>query len=475
METICPAATGNSTRRAKNNPREIFGWEMYDWANSAFYTTVVSTLFGPYLTELTQRVVGQNGVVLSLGPIGSITAKSFFPMCVSVAVFLQIFLLPTVGAVADYSNFKKRFMALFCYLAVAANCLMFFVAGTRYWLGGLLFIVATVAFSASNAIYNGFLADITTEDQRDKVSSRGFAYGYLGGGLLLALNFLLMKSAPKLGIDIYLAIRLSILSAGVWWGGFALITFATLKTRAVERSLPAGTSYLTVGFAGIGSTLRELIRLRHTLRYLTGYLFYNNGIQTVISMASVFLAQELFISRGIKTDQSFLLGIFLMVQFVAIFGALFFERLAQVINTKPAILVSLLLWVIVVIYGYGFLQNTKGAWAMAVIIALVLGGSQALSRSLFSLMIPKTHEASFFSVYELSDRGISWLGPLIFGAIAAVTNSYRQALLSLIIFFVIGTIILYLTDTDKAIHEAGNLLPEEARLGNASHSPAKLS
>ena len=475
-QTIWPAAIGDSTRRAKNNPREIFGWEMYDWANSAFYTTVVSTLFGPYLTELAQRVVGQNGVVLSLGPIGSITAKSFFPMCVSVAVFLQIFLLPTVGAVADYSNLKKRFMALFCYLAVAANCLMFFVAGTRYWLGGLLFIIATVAFSASNAIYNGFLADIATEDQRDKVSSRGFAYGYLGGGLLLALNFLLMKGAPRLGIDPYMAVRLSILSAGVWWGAFALITFATLKTRTAERSLPPGASYLTVGFSGIAATIRDLgSSVPHTLRYLVGYLFYNNGIQTVISMASVFLAQELFISRGLKTDQSFLLGIFLLVQFVAIFGALFFERLAHVIGTKPAILLSLGLWVVVVIYGYGFLHSTRGAWAMAVIIALVLGGSQALSRSLFSLMIPQGHEASFFSVYELSDRGISWLGPLIFGAIAAATNSYRQALLSLIIFFVVGTFILYLTDTDSAIHEAGNLLPEEARLGNASHSLVKVS
>jgi UMF1 family MFS transporter len=463
-QPILPAVPGSAKLFPKNDPRELFGWKMYDWANSAFYTTVVSTLYGPYLTELTQRVVGQNGVILGLGPVGAITAKSFFPTCVSVAVFLQIFLLPTLGAVADYSNLKKKMMALFCYVAVMANCLMFFVAGTRYWIGGLLFIIATVAFAASNAFYNGFLGEITTEDQRDKVSSRGFAYGYLGGGLLLALNFLLMKSAPRLGLHPYLAVRLSILSAGVWWGGFALITFATLKTRAAKESLPPGKSYLTVGFSGLSRTFREFARLRHTLRFLIGYLFYNNGIQTVISMASVFMAQELFISRGLETNQSFLLGIFLMVQFVAVVGALLFERLAQAINTKQAILISLLLWVSVVIYGYGFLHTTREAWGMAVLIALVLGGSQALSRSLFSLMIPAGREASFFSVYELSDRGISWLGPLIFGAIAAATNSYRQALLSLIVFFVIGTIILYLTDTDKAIHEAGNLLPKEAAL-----------
>jgi MFS transporter, UMF1 family len=448
----------------KNNPREVFGWKMYDWANSAFYTTVVGALYGPYLTELTQRTVGDNGVVVRFGPIGAITAKSFFPTCVSVAVFLQIFLLPMLGAVADYSNLKKRMMALFCYIAVTANCLMFFVAGRMYLIGGLLFIIANLGFGASVVFYNGFLGEITTEDQRDKVSSRGFAYGYLGGGLLLALNFLLVKIAPRLGMDPYMAVRISLLSAGVWWGSFALITFATLRTREAKKSLPPGKSYLTVGFSELGRTFRDLARLRHTLKFLVGYLFYNDGIQTVISMASVFMAQELFTSRGLQTDQSFLLGIFLMVQFVAIAGALLFERLAYVINTKRAILISLVLWVVVVIYGYAFLHTTTEAWVMGAIIAIVLGGSQALSRSLFSRMIPAGREASFFGLYEVSERGTSWLGPLTFGAVVAATNSYRQALLSLIIFFVFGTIVLYLTNTDKAIHEAGNLLPEEAAL-----------
>lgn len=449
----------------KNNPREVFGWKMYDWANSAFSTTIVGALFGPYLTEITQRVVGENGTVLSLGPFGEITSKSYFPTCVSVAVFLQIFLLPILGSIADYSNLKKKMMALFCYIAVAATCLMYFVDGRLYWLGGLLFIVANLGFGAAVVFYNGFLNDITTEDQRDKVSSRGFAYGYLGGGLLLALNFLLVKSAPRLGMDPFMAVRLSFLSAGLWWGGFGLISFATLRTRAAEKSLPAGKTYLTIGFSELGRTFRELARLRHTLKYLIGYLFFNDGIQTVISMASVFMAQELFTARGLKTDQSFLLLIFLMVQFVAIFGALFFERLAYVINTKNAIMVSLVLWAAVVIYGYGFLQTTKQAWFMAGVIAIVLGGSQALSRSLFSRMIPAGREASFFGIYEVSERGTSWMGPLVFGAVVAATNSYRQALLSLIIFFVVGAIVLYLTDTDKAIHEAGNLLPTEAAAG----------
>lgn len=451
-----------SHHRDKNNPREIFGWKMYDWANSAFSTTVAGALLGPYLTELAQSAVGENGIVIDLGRLGAITAKSFFPTCVSVAVLLQVFLLPILGSIADYSNLKKKMMALFCYLAVVATCLLFLVTDGLYWLGGLLFIIANLCFGAAVVFYNGFLNDITTEDQRDKVSSRGFAYGYLGGGLLLALNFLLVSNAGRFGLDPYMAVRISLLSAGVWWGGFALISFFTLKSRAAEKSLPPGKSYLSVGFSELGRTFRELARLRHTLRYLIGYLFFNDGIQTVIAMASVFMAQELFISRGIPTDQSFLLGIFLMVQFVAIFGALLFERLAYAINTKRAILVSLVLWSGVVIYGYGFLRTTTDAWVMGAVIAIVLGGSQALSRSLFSRMIPAGREASFFGLYEVSERGTSWMGPLLFGAVVAVTNSYRQALLSLIVLFVVGTVILYLTDTDKAIHEAGNLLPEEA-------------
>ena len=453
---------GGTGHLPRNDPREVFGWKMYDWANSAFYTTVVGALYGPYLTEITQKVVGENGIVISFGPVGSITAKSFFPSCVSIAVFLQVFMLPILGGIADYSNLKKRMMALFCYIAVTANCLMFFVTGRLYVLGGLLFIIANLGFGASIVFYNAFLGEITTEDQRDKVSSRGFAYGYLGGGLLLALNFLLVISASRLGLDAQLAVRISLLSAGVWWGGFALITFARLKTREAEKVLPRGKTYLTIGFSELRRTFRELARLRHTLKYLIAYLFYNDGIQTVISMASVFIAQELFVSRGLRTDESFLLLIFLMVQFVAIFGALAFERLAYVINTKNAIMISLLLWCGVVIYGYALFHTAREAWIMAAVIAIVLGGSQALSRSLFSRMIPAGREASFFGIYEVSERGTSWIGPLVFGAVVAATNSYRRAMLSLIVFFVVGTVILYVTKTDKAIHEAGNLLPEEA-------------
>jgi UMF1 family MFS transporter len=444
-----------------NDKREIFGWLMYDWANSAFYTTVVGALFGPYLTALAQAAVGENGTVLNLGFLGSVTAKSLHTFTVTIAVLSQVFLLPVVGAIADYSHKKKRYMAIFCYIAVTANCLMFFVAGNLYLMGSFLFIVATLCYGASMVLYNAYLPEISTEDQRDKVSSRGFALGYLGGGLLLALNFGFVILAPKIGVSQGMAVRLSLLSAGLWCGGFAIITFRRLKTRAPAQTLPPEKSFLSVGLSQLAVTFRELNRLRHTLRYLIAYLFYNDGIQTVISAASVFLAQELFVARGQEAPQSFLLGIYLLVQFVAIGGSLLFERVARWAGTKNAILISIVIWIGIVLYCYSFLQTTTEAYVLGVMIAIVLGGSQALSRSLFSRMIPAGRESSFFGLYEVAERGTSWMGPLVFSIVVARTGSYRQALLSLIFFFVVGMIILFLTDTDKAVHEAGNVLPEE--------------
>jgi UMF1 family MFS transporter len=443
----------------KNDPREIFGWKMYDWANSAFYTTVVGALFSPYLTRLAQTAVGENGVVLNLGFLGSVTAKSLPSLCVSISVGAQVFLLPILGALGDYSDLKKRLMALFCYIAVLCNCLLFFIQGNLYLWGGLLFIFANVCFGASIVFYNAFLPEIVTEDQTDKVSSRGYAYGYLGGAILLTLNLVLVLGAERLGISQGLAVRLSFLSAGIWWGGFAVITFLNLKSRPKTKLLPPGKGYVAAGFMEIFDTVRQLRRLPITLRYLLSYLVYNDGIQTVIFAASAFLEQELFP----KGNPTFLLEIFLMVQFVAVLGALLFERLAYLIKTKNAILVSLVIWAGIVIYAYRFLHSVKEAWVMAGMIAIVLGGSQALSRSLFSRMIPAGKEAAFFGLYEVSERGTSWMGPLLFSIVIARTGSYRQALLSLIVFFVVGLIGLWLTDTDRGVREAGNLVPGEVK------------
>ena len=415
----------------------------------------------PHLTTLAQDDVGRNGIVATLGPFGSITALSFFPYCISASVSLQVLLLPLIGAIADYSRAKKRLMAAFCYGGVTATCLLYFITGHRYLIGGLLLIVANLAFGVTTALYNAFLNDVTTEDQRDKVSSQGYALGYLGGGLLLAAHLGLVNASDRLGLSRELAVRLSLLSSGLWWGGFALITFDRLKTRVPTRTRPSTRSYLSIGLSELRGLWTELARLPHTRRYLIAYMAYNDAIQTVITVASVFLAQELFVGRGLPTNEAFLMGLVLMVQFVAFGGALLFERVAFLLNTKHAILLSLVIWTGIVVYAYGLLQTVAQAWMMGAVLAAVLGGSQALSRSLFSQMIPAGHEAAFFGVYEIAERGTSWIGPFFFGLVASVTGSYRQAILSLVVLFLAGIVMLFFTDTARAVHDSGAHLPTE--------------
>jgi UMF1 family MFS transporter len=438
---------------AINDRREIFGWSMYDWANSGFQTTVVTVMSGPYLTALARSDVGENGVIIDFWPL-VVTAKSFFPFCIGFSVLLQVFFLPVLGAVADYTSLKKPLMAGFCYTGSAATCLLFFVTADRYLAGGLLLIVGNLCFGASLVLYNAFLNDIATEDRRDKVSSGGYALGYLGGGVLLLANLALLQNAPALGIGDDLAVRLSLGSAGVWWGGFAIITFRSLRGRPAAEAPPAGRSVVMAGLQELLVSLRALRQLPQTLRYLVAYMLFNDGIQTVIAMASLFLSQELFVARGLPEDQSFLVGLILMIQFVAFFGAQLFERIALLLGTKRAILISLVIWTGTIVYAYGWLETTRQAWMMGGVIATVLGGSQALSRSLFSRMIPASREASFFGVYEIADRGTSWIGPILFGIVAAATNSYRQAILSLIVLFLAGMIALLLTDTERAVRDA---------------------
>ncbi len=459
------------TNFPQNDRREIFGWLMYDWANSAFYTVVISVLLGPYLTALAQADVCQrlgnapgceNGTIIDLGFIGSITATSLVPTALAISIFVQIFFLPVLGAIADYTRLKKRLMAFFCYLGVLASCFLFFITDDSYLIGCLLMMIANMSFAAANVFYNAFLVDITTEDRRDKISSYGFASGYFAGVVILILSLLLINSAESLGISQGLAVRISMLAASLWWGVFALFTFFLIKSRNAAKQPEIEKPLVFIGFSEVWQTLKEIKDLRYTLTFLVAYLFYNDGIQTVILNSSVFLSQELFTPEERATNQSFLLGIFLVAQISALVGSLVFERLARIIGAKKTILVCLAIWCGIVIYAYGFLATTTHAWIMSVFIGLVLGSVQALSRSLFSQMIPRGRESSFFGLYEISEKGTSWLGNLVFGIVVASTGSYRHAILAIIVFFIVGSVILLFTDTTKAIHEAGNLTPKEA-------------
>ncbi len=444
----------------KNDRKEIFGWMLYDWANSAFYTTVVSVLIGPYLINLATKAVGADGIILDLF-FFSVTPKGLPSFCIAISVISMVVFLPILGAIADYTHLKKRFMAIFCYTGVLASALLFFVTES-YLACSVLLIIANMTFAAANVFYNAFLVDITTEDRRDRISSYGYAAGYIGGFVMLILNWLLINNAERLGISVGLAVRISFLTASIWWGVFGFASFYILRARGAAKAIPPGKNLATVGFSELWETLKELRRLRYTMIFLVAYLFYNDGIQTVILQSSVFLSYELFTSRGLPEDNSFLIKIFFIAQVSALVGALVFERIARVLGAKRTILVSLAIWCAIVIYAYGFLSSQFQAIIMGVCIGLVLGSTQALSRSLYSQMIPIGRESGFFGLYEISEKGTSWMGQLLFTIIVGATGSFRQAILGLIVFFVVGSIVLLFTDTTRAIHEAGNLTPEES-------------
>ena len=451
----------NQTEVVRNDRKEVFGWMVYDWANSAFFTVVVGVLVGPYLLNLAQTAVGENGVVLDL-VLFKVTPKGLPAFCTAVSVISMVIFLPILGAIADYTHLKKALMAVFCYIGVVAGALLFFVTES-YVACSVLFIVANMTFAAANVFYNAFLIDITSEDQRDKVSSYGYGLGYLSGFLVLILNLLFLKNAEDwFGFSTGMAVRISFLGASLWWGLFALITFRLVRTRRPDKSIPHEKNLVTVGFGEVWQTLKELRRLRYTAIFLIAYLFYNDGIQTVILQASVFMSYELFTSKGLPADNSFLIIIFGIAQISAFAGALVFERISRFIGAKRTIILSLMIWCGIVIYAYGFFQTATQAYILGACIGVVLGSAQALSRSLYSQMIPAGRESSFFGLYEISEKGTSWMGQLMFTIIVGATGSFRHAILGLIVFFIAGSLILLFTDTTRAIHEAGNLTPEEA-------------
>ncbi len=433
-----------------NDKREITGWMMYDWANSAFSTTVVTALLGPYIQALAEAATEPFRVFGT-----AIQPGAIYPAAVSLSVILQVFFLPLLGTIADYTHLKKRMLLAFAYTGAFATILLFFVRadmpaiGTRGAVvaGSLLFIIANLAFGAAIVFYNSFLPQIASPDKRDEVSSKGWAIGYLGGGLLLLLNLLLLMVMD----DTALAVRISMASAGVWWLAF---TFLFPQRRLIQRAPSRSrgeVNLFTHGIKQIFHTFGELWnRYPMTLRYLIAYLIYNDGIQTVIVVAAAFAADEL----GVPAQT--ILILVLMIQFVAFGGALLFGRIARRIGAKKAIMVSLVVWSGIVIYAYLFLNNQTQLFVMGAVLALVLGGSQALSRSLFSQMIPPEQEAEYFGFYEISERGTSWLGTAAFALAVQLTGSQRIAIVSLIIFFVLGLLLLSRVDVRRAITEAGN-------------------
>ncbi|MEU3574414.1 MFS transporter [Kitasatospora sp. NPDC036755] len=454
--TPAPADDGRSLRRMQ------FGWYINDWANAAFSATVLTVFLGPYLTTVAKEAADAAGNVHPLGL--TIRAGSFFPYTVSFSVLLSVAVMLLSGTVADRTGRHKELMCGFAYIGSLATMGMFFLGGDRYLLGGALLVVANISYAVSVALSYAYLPGLASPDERDKVSSKGWAYGYAGGGLLLIANLALFQGHDAFGLDSGTAVRICLASAGLWWALFTIVPMLRLPSRA--GIAPAAEASAAEGGKPdgkpVGGSLRELARTlrgmrKHplTLLYLAAFLCYNDGIQTVVSQASLYGSEEL------GMEQTSLVTAVLLVQVVAIGGALLLGRIAHRYGAKRTILGSLVGWVVTLALGY-FMPAHQPVWfyVLACMIGLVLGGSQALSRSLFSHLIPPGREAEYFSFYKISDRGTSWMGPLVFGLAYQLTGSYRSAIISLLVFFVIGFVVLLKVPVRRAIEAVGNPVPE---------------
>ncbi|MFE9923649.1 MFS transporter [Streptomyces sp. NPDC005774] len=439
-----PAADEAAGRRYEQR-----GWYVYDWACSVYSTSVLTVFLGPYLTSVAEAAADTDGFVHPFGI--PVRAGSFFAYAVSLSVILAVLAMPLVGAAADRTGRKKPLLAAAAYTGAAATACMFLLDGERYLLGGALLIVANAAQSVAMMLYNSYLPQIATPQERDAVSSRGWALGYAAGALVLVANLVLYTAHDSFGLSEGMAVRICLASAGLWWGAFTLVPLRRLR----DRRAPAREAGAPTGFRQLAATLRDMRRHPLTLAFLLAYLVYNDGIQTVISQASVYGSKELGLG------QSTLIVAVLLVQVLAVVGALALGRLARIHGAKRTILGSLVAWTVTLAAGY-FLPAGEPVWffVLAAGIGLVLGGSQALSRSLFSHLVPPGKEAEYFSAYELSDRGMSWLGPLLFGLTYQITGSYRDAIISLVAFFVLGFALLARVPVRRAIADAGNPVPE---------------
>ena len=427
-------------------------WYWYDWANSAYVTTVTTVLFAPYLIAIAGEAAVDNRVqVLGFLPVAPGALPSYI---ITFSTLLSALVLPLLGAVTDRTERKKQLLAGFAWTGSAAAALLFFVTGDNWQLGAFAVIVANLCLGASVVVNDSILCLIANEDERDRVSSRGWAFGYLGGGLLLVVNLAMVTLHDTLGISEAMAVRASMLSAALWWAGFTVIPFLRLRNYPPVHVVSQGGSLIQQSFGQLMSTLRDMRNYPVTLTFLLAYLFFNDGIQTVIASSSTYGSEQLGFGQGT------LIATILLVQFVGFAGALVFGRAAGRFGARRVILAGLAVWMLIVSVAY-FLPAGQVApfLILAVAIGLVLGGTQALSRSFFSLLIPRGREAEYFSFYHAMERGTSWFGTLVFGLVYQLTDSYRPAIFALIAFFVIGGLLLLRVDPERGIRDAGNTPP----------------
>ena len=418
----------------------IRAWAMYDWANSAFATTIMAAVLPVYYSSVASA---------NLTPADATANWAF---TTTIALILVALMGPVLGAMADFTGAKKRFFTTFVLMGVTGTALLFFVSTGDWLMASVLYIIGNLGFSGSIVFYDSFLPHIAKPEDIDQVSSRGYATGYLGGGLLLAINMAGILLAPENLTG--LMTRLAFLSVAIWWLVFTIPLWRTVKEppRRIHAE-EAGKNPWSASMGRLAQTFKEIRTYRQLLKFIVAFWLYNNGIGTIIVMATIYGTELGF---GMTTT----VGTLLMVQFVAVPFAFLFGWLAKKIGTKPAILLSLGIYTIIAILGY-FLQVPWHFWALGFLVATVQGGSQALSRSLCGRMIPKSKSAEFYGFFSVSEKIAGTVGPLVFGLVSKIMGGSRLSIVSLIIFFAAGALLLTKVDEKEGIRVAEE---EEARL-----------
>lgn len=422
----------------RSKKRETFSWCMYDWAYSAFATVVISAVLPVYYSQV------------AASSLESHIATAYWGYTTVITLFIAAILSPVMGAIADYSGIKKRLLLIFAALGIFSTALLYFIETGDWLMASLFFIFGNIGFTVSEVFYNAMLPYVARPGEMDRVSIRGYIFGYTGGGILLAVDIAMIE----LMSDKLLATRLSFLTVSVWWAVFTIPLILNVKEPPGGARGPRGVNPLTAGFKRLTETFKELRKYRELALFLTAFWVYNDGIGTIIKMATIYGAE-------IGINQTALIGALLMTQFVGIPFSFAFGRLAGIIGTKNSILLGLAVYTVISIGGY-FMENAVHFWILAFLVGTVQGGTQALSRSMFGSMLPKDKTAEFFGFYGMSSKFAGIVGPLVFAVVSQTMGSSRLSIVSLIVFFVIGAFLLSRVDVEKGIEAARGSRPDSS-------------
>jgi len=408
----------------KERRKIIFSWCMYDWANSAFATTIMAAVLPFFYSSVA-------GASLS-----KTTASSYWGYTNTVAMLIVAFSAPLLGALADHGGMKKKFLAGFAALGIIATACLVSVGSGDWLLASFLYILGMLGFSGGNNFYDSLLPHVAGDEEIDRISSYGYATGYLGGGLLLILNLTMIMRPDLFGIpDAEWGARYSFLTVALWWALFSVPILKNVPEPPVVPIPGESTHPIRASFQRLSLTFHNLRQYREAFKFLMAFWLYNDGIGTIISMAVIFGAE-------INIAREHLIGAILAVQFVGIPFSLLFGNLAGKIGTKRAIFLGLGIYTGISIGGY-FIQSALHFWILAILVGFVQGGTQALSRSLFGTLIPKSRSAEFFSFYDVSSKFAGIIGPSVFAIVGQMTGSSRLSVVALVVFFIGGGLILF--------------------------------